>query len=342
MLLYEHERRNIGRRRRKNANDRGYWLDTIEGKWLSDKQAADAPVDTDDFEADMADAKTKAKVIPYVEDTRNIATVRFGRQLDESESVTLRYALERGLEAEFQLEDSELESQSLPDAQHRGRMLFMESAEGGAGALRQLVVESNALARAARRALAICHFDPDTGDDVGVPEGRDERCERGCYDCLLSFRNQIEHSLIDRTKVRALLLELSSSLVVAGGGGQSPSAQLEHLGRFADSSLEHKFLDWLSTNGYRMPDQAQLLVTDCQAKPDFTYSAGPTAVFIDGPVHDGPAQAERDMKAQLRLEDAGWTVIRFRHNDDWPSVAATLQSVFGGPSNRTRPNPISK
>ena len=52
-------------------------------------------------------------------------------------------------------------------------------------------------------------------------------------------------------------------------------------------------------------------------------------VFVDGPVHDHPAQAERDTGAEERLIDAGWTVIRVRHDGDWGAVVARFQSVFG-------------
>ncbi len=94
-------------------------------------------------------------------------------------ATTLRYALERGIEASFQLEDSELDSQPLPDLDRRGRMLLTESAEGGAGVLRRLLAEPDALARVARRALEIAHFDPDTGEDLGHAPGARERCESG-------------------------------------------------------------------------------------------------------------------------------------------------------------------
>lgn len=327
---------NVGRRRRKNANDRGFWLDTVEGKWLSDKLAADATVDTDSLEADADDVKTKAKVIPYVEDTRNVVVMRFGRRLDETESTSLHYALERGIEAEFQLEDSELDSQVLPDPTGQGRVLFLESAEGGAGVLRRLVMEPDALARAAKRALEICHFDPVTGDDLGKHSDARERCERGCYDCLLSFRNQIEHSLIDRSKVRDLLMELTCTTTSGGGGGLDAITQHAKLDAFSGSTLEHAFLDWLSDNGYRLPDRAQVLIEEAMSKPDFVYDAGATAVFVDGPHHDGPVQAERDAKAGERLEDLGWTVVRFTHRDDWTQVAATLPSVFGGPAAKSK------
>ena len=96
---------------------------------------------------------TKQKVIPYVEDTRNILVVRLDAPVSDEVSTTLRYALERGIEAEFQLEDSELSSEALPDNDGRGRMLFTESAEGGAGVLRRLHAEPDALARVAQGCL---------------------------------------------------------------------------------------------------------------------------------------------------------------------------------------------
>ncbi len=84
------------------------------------------------------------------------------------------FALERGIEAVFQLEDSELDSELLPPEDGpRDRTLFTESAEGGAGVLRRLQAEKDALARAAREALRIAHFDPDTGaDHGGTPAAR--------------------------------------------------------------------------------------------------------------------------------------------------------------------------
>ncbi|MFN0029920.1 MAG: DEAD/DEAH box helicase [Acidimicrobiales bacterium] len=325
---------NVGRRRRKDANDRGFWLDTVQGRWLSDKKATDATVDADGLEAEADDVATRAKVIPYVEDTRNVAVMRFGRTLDPTEATTLHYALERGIEAEFQLEDAELTTQLLPDPADRGRVLFLESAEGGAGVLRRLVAEPDALARAARRALELCHFDPVTGADLGHSPGARERCERGCYDCLLSFRNQLEHSLIDRSRVRDLLMELSQAVTVTGAGGTDAATQHRRLEPQADSELERTFLDWLEEHGYRLPDHAQMTLSDLFSRPDFVYDSGPTAVFVDGGHHDGPTQAQRDEHAEDRLIDAGWTVVRFRHDQDWATVAAQFPTIFGGPAAR--------
>jgi len=321
---------NVGRRRRKEESDRGFWLDPSAGRWLSDKAAADATVDADDL-GSAEDVASKVKVIPYVEDTRNILVLRRTERLDEVTATTLRYALERGIETRFQLEDSELDSSDLPDAEQRGRMLFTESAEGGAGVLRRVVTDRTALAEVAATALDLLHFDPVTGDDLDHAPGTEERCERGCYDCLLSFRNQAEHGLIDRHQVRDDLLTLASATTGTGAGGHNRTEVIGTLRALADSGLERRFLDWLDERGLRLPDRAQVTVSGAQARPDFVYdlASGPVAVFIDGPVHDAPTQADRDRLAEERLLDGGWDVVRLAHDQDWAAVVATRPAVFG-------------
>ncbi len=325
---------NVGRRRRKDRADRGFWLDTLTGRWLSDRQAADAPVDSGGLD-DLADVTTRAKVIPYVEDTRNVVVARHAEPLDETAATSLRCALERGAEATFQLEDSELESTALPDPGRRGRLLLTESAEGGAGVLRRLVLEPDAIARVARAALDRCHFDPQTGEDLNHAPGARERCERACYDCLLSYANQLDHALVDRHRVRDLLLDLARSTTASGAGGRTRAAARGLLSALADSSLERAFVDWLDERGYRLPDRGQVTVTEARARPDLVYdlAQGPVAVFVDGPVHDGASQALRDAEAEERLIDLGWAVIRVRHDGDWAALVARFPSVFG-PGNR--------
>lgn len=322
---------NVGRRRRKDASDRGFWIDTIQGRWLSDKKATDTTVDSDGLEADLADVETRAKVIPYVEDTRNVLVLRHSRQLDDVMATSLRYALERGIEACFQLEDSELDSNELPDPSERGRALFTESSEGGAGVLRRLVSEPDALARVARSALERAHFDPDTGADLDHAPGAGERCEKACYDCLLSYGNQLDHARIDRHVIRDALLE------IAGAVTHRASSMEDEPG---GSALEHEldgaspvagFLAWLGERGYRRPDRVDVVVDDARAHPDLVYrlSTGQVAVFIDSPDREIADPSLCDTDAEERLIDSGWSVIRFATVDEWPTVVAKFPSVFG-------------
>ncbi|GAA2034088.1 DEAD/DEAH box helicase [Nocardiopsis rhodophaea] len=321
---------NIGRRRRRDANDIGYWLDSVKGRWLSEAKAMEDVPDEEGLGA-FRDANKPVKVTPYVEDRKNILVLRWAYPLDEGKAVTLRYALERAVEAVFQLEDSELSSQDLPDPEGRGRMLFIESAEGGAGVLRQLRDDPLKLSEVAEAALGIIHVQRD-GTDLGHADGATERCERGCYDCLLSYTNQKDHTSIDRLSVVDVLCDLASARTEAiGGTAASREEHAAELDRLAESGLERRLLSVLSEGGYRLPDEAQVTVPEAHARPDFVYRLRGTdvAVFVDGPHHDSARQTERDMEASYRLEDHAWLVVRFPHDADWTGIIASYPNVFG-------------
>ncbi len=324
---------NRGRRRRKNANDIGFWLDPVRGRWLSETQATDRSPEDEGLNA-LRDAVRTVKVVPFVEDRKNICVLRLAESVPEPVAVTLRYALERGIEAVFQLEDAELTSEELPDQDGRARMLFIESAEGGAGVLRRLHDEPDALAEVAKAALEIIHYDPATGEDRGQAEGASERCELGCYDCLLSYTNQMSHPVIDRHSAVSLLQRLAGTRTQATGGHASAEEHASDLFAACTTGLEKEFLEFLLKGGYRLPDEAQCLVPEAQARPDFVYRlrAGFVAVFVDGPVRDEKLVRERDAAAEDRLFNIGWLVIRFRHDEageGWDQTVRKNPGVFG-------------
>jgi very-short-patch-repair endonuclease len=240
------------------------------------------------------------------------------------------FALERGIEATYELEDSELNSELLPPpGDVRDRMLFIEAAEGGAGVLRQLQSERFDLRKVALAALDICHFEPDGTDRGGADPARP--CARGCYDCLLTYGNQIHHAAIDRHTVRDLLVRLSRSETLTTGRGERRSEQFARLAGESDTALETRFLEWLKVRGLRLPDEAQPAIAAARARPDFVYRLPDTnvAVFVDGPVHGFAAVAERDIEAEERLLDLGWDVVRFPHGVDWSAIAARHARYFG-------------
>jgi ATP-dependent helicase YprA (DUF1998 family) len=318
-------RTNLGPARRPATDPDGFWLDPVTGRWLTEAQAGQAADDEGD------PAAQRIRVIPYVQDRRNVLVLQLAVPVEQETALSVMYALERGVEAVFQLEDSELDGELLPpDDGPRDRMLFTESAEGGAGVLRRLQAERPALARAAEEALRIAHFDPETGADLGGVDPA-HPCARGCYDCLLSYGNQLVHPLIDRHRARDLLLSLARSATLPAGRGLSRTEQSIELIAQADSTLEADFVQWLKDHGYRLPDEAQTLVGEAQVRPDFIYrqQSGPVAVFVDGPVHDDQTAAGRDAQAEERLEDAGWYVIRVRYDGNWQDVVNANPTVFG-------------
>jgi superfamily II DNA/RNA helicase len=322
-------RANVGLRRRRNRDVHGYMIDITTGKWLRETEP-EVDATPEESELDSAkDVKRAQRVIPYVEDRRNILVTRLPTPVIQETAITAAIALERGIEAAFQLEDSELASEMLPDPEDRGRALLVESAEGGAGALRRLVDDPDALALAARTALEIMHFDPVTGEDLSRDEEGRERCVLACYECLLSYANQNAHSMINRHLVRDWMLQLAAASAepareATGNGRSLPEPT---------NPIAVTFLAWLRSHDYRLPDEVDTDIAG--ARPDLIYRLqdGNAAIFVaagSGQEHDGSNDG-RDERAHDDLRDFGWSVITVGGEETWAAVIARYPSVFGTP-----------
>ncbi|MGW1074240.1 DEAD/DEAH box helicase [Streptomyces sp. NPDC002537] len=325
---------NLGYRKRKHPADVGFWLDPSAGKWLGAGKAAELAESAAEDEAlgSFDKAQRTIQVVPYVEDSKNIAVLRLAEPVDENTAVTLRYALERGIEAHYQLEDSELSSEDLPDDEDRGRMLFIEGAEGGAGVLRLLHDDPDALAAVARTALSIIHVDPDTFKDEEKAAGAHERCERGCYDCLLSYSNQRHHTRIDRHAAVPLLRRLAASRTAADRPAAADPRQAAAALTESSAHAEGEgFVEWLRDAGHRLPDAASTEVVGTGVVPDFTYHlpGADVAVFLDYGDHDGAHSRQRDERAGHRLMDEGWLVFRFGSDEERDDTVRSNPSIFG-------------
>jgi very-short-patch-repair endonuclease len=315
---------NLGWARRKNKHQYGFVLDIERGYWGRNEQNEDDP-------DDPMSERTR-RVIPYVEDNRNCLLFEPLIGLEIEEMASLQAALKRAIEAVYQLEDNELAAEPLPDGNNRRTLLFYEATEGGAGVLRRLVDEPEALAQVAREALRICHFDPITGEDLRHGPRAREDCEAACYDCLLSYSNQREHPILDRQRIRDLLETLASANVISSPSGETREDFLETLLRQCDSELERDWLMVLHGNGLRLPDQAQVYMEDCGTRPDFVYNSGGVyaAIYIDGSHHDFPHRQQRDTQQTECMADYGYRVVRFGYRDDWDVILQRNRHIFGG------------
>jgi ATP-dependent helicase YprA (DUF1998 family)/very-short-patch-repair endonuclease len=311
---------NLGWARRKNKEQFGFVLDVERGYWKNE-------IDANDDQQDPLSPRT-SRVIPYVEDTRNCLLFEPVEPLTEAQMASLQSALKSALQIRYQLEDNELAAEPLPQVKDRRMLLFYESSEGGAGILRRLLEDKDGLAAVALIALELCHYTVDGTDLRRAPRAKED-CEAACYDCLLSYYNQREHQLLDRSSIRDELLQLSSATVEASPAPLSRAAHLETLVAQAESELERQWLRFLEVRGYRLPSHGQRYIEAAQTRPDFVYHDEQVAIYVDGPVHDFPERRARDQQQTGWLEDLGYTVIRFAHSEDWEVVLQGYPHLFG-------------
>lgn len=317
---------NLGWRKRRNPNEHGFLLDVERGYWATNRDLEEAD------QEDPLSARVK-RVVPYVEDHRNVMTLQFEATFDLAVMASLQSAIKQGIQHLYQLEPDELAASSLPSADDRRLLFFFEAAEGGAGVLRQVAEEPTALADIARAALGICHCDPDTGKDLAADPANEIQCEAACYDCLLEYGNQPDHTYIDRKGIVEVLQTLMRSTTRASGGARGRLDHLDELMRLCDSQLERRWLQMLAEANLRLPTHAQYLIAACETRPDFFYADANTAIYIDGPPHDTPQQQAEDCEIQERLIAAGYLVIRFHHRADWNTVIGQYPDIFGRRTN---------
>ncbi|MBL8377530.1 MAG: DEAD/DEAH box helicase [Burkholderiales bacterium] len=336
-------RMNYGWRRRKAKTVRGFMINPVTGHWVGSVEEAgeDAADDT------PPDKTPPQRIVPFVEDRRNILIVHphpmFG-ELSETSITTLQYALKRGIESHYQLEESELMAEPLPNRDSRRSILLFEAAEGGAGVLTRIATEPDALSTVAAEALRIMHFEPPAnGSAWAKADLREERdahgqplCEAGCYKCLLSYYNQPDHPLIDRADKSAggLVLDILCRLTAAksslGTLGRAPAQHNAELARMSGSSLETAWLAYVEEHGHLKPDRAQHTLSAANTCADFFYDEYRLAVFIDGPAHENQQQRDRDEAIDRRLDELGFFVVRFsRDVRTWPAVFAAHADLFG-------------
>lgn len=221
----EISRINKGLKRRANQTVFGFYIDPRSGYW--------AKAEDEDSDVDVPpDVVRPVRIVPIVRDRKNALLFRFSEPgAYAAETIaTVQHALMRGIEVIFQLEEGEILGEPLPARDNRRAILAYEATEGGAGVLSRLVEDPQALGKVAREALTLMHFEKvdeaiATGDARLLVSHEGESCVRGCYRCLLSYFNQPDHELIDRTsdEAKQMLVNLARGRIVVAAAPGRPA-----------------------------------------------------------------------------------------------------------------------
>jgi len=255
-----------------------------------------------------------------VRDHKNALLVQpVGTDLTEETLATVQHALLRGVEAVFQLEEGEVLAEPMPSRDARNGFLLYEATEGGAGVLTRIASEADSLARVARQALQVMHFDvPEEGplpdNAAALIDVADTECVAGCYRCLLSYYNQPDHELINRRDegAKTVLLRLAASSTLGLISAKTPLR--------ASYGSEAPAGGWLSAARARLvlePD-AEPLVIDGVVVQFCWRTHYVAAVFPETPT-----------ATRRALDDRGFTVVEFLDESTWPVSFAILAHALG-------------
>lgn len=224
---------------------------------------------------------------------------------------TLGKALVVGAQEVLEIEADEVAYFQHPDGVGGWTLTFYETAPGGAGYLERLAGNLGAWAGAAQERL----FNHD--------------CERACYRCLKSARNQFDHALLNKELVRSLLFQMSEAQPTAdpesGRAGDGRTRVAEWLASLqaaplpaptSGTAIERELHVAIQKAG-RLPEPtAQLEIRGESGElltiPDFAYPDRKIAIYCDGFAYHGNKETlESDSRKRNTLQGQGWAVLTF-------------------------------
>lgn len=305
-------------KKRRRSEDEGFDIDRRNGKWLRQKDLEDE----DTYE-------NTRRVKLFAQDTADTLYIQplEALDIDEEQLISLAYALKKGLEIEFQVEEREVGVAVLGNGE-LPNILIYESAEGSLGLLSQLVSEPMKMKRWFTQTYRSMHFDPATRDETNLSK----RLPKATYRDLLSYFNQWHHEILDRFSIKAALEYLMDCDVEKITGGNDREEHYRMLQKLIDpnSATEEKFLQYLYKNRLALPDKAQVRVPDYYVSADFLYntSSGQVLIFCDGSPHDQDHVRDDDTSKREKLRRLGYDVVEWHYTEALEDLVQRRRDVF--------------
>ena len=293
---------NKGLKRRKDKKVYGFNINPESGWWVSAE---------DEKQGDITNPEKvrPERIVPIVQERKNALLLKFNdpSRLSIEAKATIQHALLRGIEVIYQLEQGEVLGEPLPSREIRRTILIYEATEGGAGVLKRLIEDKEAISRVAKAAMKLMHFDDieQKVNEIGLGQeivSRDleeaangDGCVHGCYRCLLSYYNQPDHEIIERNhpEVVQFLFGLATGELV------TKSAETESEG---GNEIKLKWLQQFSGESLPVPDNSPIKILGFEF--EFSWSK-----FFVAATTDSITDETRN-----EIEKQGWRIVRLPQN----------------------------
>jgi hypothetical protein len=310
----------LNRKSRRSASETdGFAIDKRNGKWVTQSE-----IDTN-----QEVLENKKDVMIFVRDTADTLYIQplSNMDLSSDQVISLSYALKRGIESLFQVEESEIGVNIMGDKE-KPNILIYESAEGSLGILSQLIQEPQKLQQLFEESYSKMHFDIDTREETEAGK----KLPRASYEDLLSYYNQRHHDTLDRYSIKDVLEKLMDCDLSLVQRGNDREEQYRYLLDNYDknSSTELPFIKHLYKNKLAFPDKAQIYINEFYISADFVYNTanGPVLLFCDGSIHDKESIIKDDEHKRKLLRDTGYDVIEWHYKETVEELVSRRKDIF--------------
>jgi hypothetical protein len=248
-------------------------------------------------------------------------------ELSSEQTISLSYAIKRGAERLFQVEENEIGVRVMGKKDNPNILLF-EASEGSLGILSQLIQEPQKLKELFIESYRCMHFDPLTLEETDLGK----TLPKASYQDLLSYYNQRDHETLDRHQIKDALEVLMECDLSTVQSGKDRTKQYNFLLDNYDktSATEKPLIQYLNEHNLAFPDKAQINMKDFYISVDFIYNTenGPTLVFCDGSIHDNELVKEEDGRKRNRLREAGYDIIEWHYTESLEDLVKRRKDIF--------------
>ncbi|WP_231427710.1 DEAD/DEAH box helicase [Pedobacter sp. Leaf250] len=292
-------------RKMRRSQEEGFRINKTNGVWIKEKDLEKPEIAENSREV-MIFARDTADTL-YIQPLSNL-------ELTAEQTISLSFALKRGIEKLFQVEENEIGVSVLGNPE-KPNILLYEASEGSLGILSQLIEEPQTLRLLFEESYRYMHFDPETREETE----RGKQLPKASYEDLLSYYNQIHHEVLDRHSIKEPLERLMDCEFSVVQNNNDREKQYQYLLENYDknSNTELKLLRFLYQNNYVLPSKAQVNIQEFYISADFVLNTnnGPVLIFCDGNVHDLERVQESDKEKRRLLKDAGYDILEWHHSE---------------------------
>jgi superfamily II DNA or RNA helicase len=305
-------------RKARRSDSHGFSIDKRNGRWLSKK--------------DLENKETldnKKDVMIFVRDTADTLYLQplSNMNITPEQIISLSYALKRGIEQLFQVEENEIGVRVM-GGRGKPNVLIYEASEGSLGILSQLIQEPTKLKELFIESYRCMHFDPITK----LETDKGKLLPKASYEDLLSYYNQRDHDILDRNGIKEVLEELMECDFSLMQKGNNRDDQYNYLLNAYDksSATELTLIKYLFKNNFALPDKAQVFIDEFFISADFVYTTknGSVLIFCDGSVHDKETIAADDIHKRTLLREKGYDVIEWNYRESVEDLVKRRKDIF--------------